>query len=221
LNSGFPQINPAELFFSFIVLVFSLTVHEFAHALTASRLGDQTAEREGRVTLNPLAHIDLFGTVLFPLIAMIFRLPLIGWAKPVPVSVRGLAHPRRDLIAIALAGPASNLVLAVVAAIFMRLLPGVAGLTGGGQLDVAQPLWFFAVQALQINLLLALFNLIPIPPLDGGNVLSNLLPPQQAYAFDTKVRPYGFLILYALLLSGLFGKIIGPPFYFLATLLQP
>jgi Zn-dependent protease len=221
LDSGLPDINPAEVFIQFIVLVFSLTVHEFAHAWTANRLGDQTAAREGRITLNPLAHIDPIGTVLFPLLALMFRLPLIGWAKPVPVSVRGLAHPRRDLIVIALAGPASNVVLALLAAVVLRALPAVAGLTGGGELDVAQPLRFLTMQALMLNLLLALFNLIPIPPLDGGNVLSNLLPPRSAYRFDTTIRPYGFLILYALMFTGVVWMIIGPPFNFLATLLLP
>jgi Zn-dependent protease len=221
LNSGFSQINPAEVFISFIVLVFSLTVHEFAHAITASRLGDQTAEREGRVTLNPLAHIDLIGTVIFPLLALIFRLPLIGWAKPVPVSVRGLAHPRRDLIVIALAGPASNVVLALLAAVVLRLLPTVATLNPGGELNVGQPLMFLTQTALLLNLLLALFNLVPIPPLDGGNVLSNLLPPAAAYRFDTTMRPYGFLVLYALMLTGVLWMILGPPFNFLATLLLP
>jgi Zn-dependent protease len=219
-----PQLNPAQVFIAFIVLVFSLTVHEFAHAWSASRLGDQTAAREGRITLNPLAHIDLVGTVIFPLVAMIFGLPLIGWAKPVPVSVRGLAHPRRDLIIIAMAGPMSNVVLAILASLTLRLLPAGAGLPGGevgSQLDVAQPITFLAMQALQLNLLLALFNLIPIPPLDGGNVLSNVLPPRPAYAFDTTIRPYGFLILYALMLTGILGMIIGPPFNFLATLLLP
>jgi Zn-dependent protease len=214
-------INPAEVFIAFFVLVFSLTVHEAAHAWTANRLGDHTARDEGRISLNPLVHIDLVGTVLFPLLALLFNLPLIGWAKPVPVSVRGLEHPRRDLIFIAIAGPLSNVCLALLASLSLRLLPGIGGLATGGQLDVVQPLAFFAVQALSVNLLLALFNLIPIPPLDGGNVLSNLLPPQQAYRFDTTLRPYGFLLLYALMLTGVMWKIIGPPFTFLATLLLP
>jgi Zn-dependent protease len=221
LNSGFSQINPAEVFIAFFVLVFSLTVHEAAHALTADRLGDQTPRRDGRISLNPLVHIDPIGTVLFPLLALLFSLPLIGWAKPVMVSVRGLAHPRRDFILIALAGPVSNIVLALIASVALHAMPDTRALGGASQLDVLQPLAYFAVQALSVNLLLALFNMIPIPPLDGGNVLSNLLPPAAAYRFDTTMRPYGFIILYALMLSGLVSKIIGPPYYFLATLLLP
>jgi Zn-dependent protease len=112
-------------------------------------------------------------------------------------------------------------VLAMLAAAFVRLLPAVAGLTGGGQVDLAQPLRFLTLQAVEINLLLLLFNLIPIPPLDGGNVLSNLLPPRAAYRFDTAIRPYGFMLLLALMVSGLITKIIAPPFFFLATLLLP
>jgi Zn-dependent protease len=221
LNSGLPQINPAEVFIAFFVLVFSLTVHEAAHAITADRLGDQTPRRDGRISLNPLVHIDPVGTVLFPLLALLFSLPLIGWAKPVMVSVRGLAHPRRDFILIALAGPVSNVILALGASLALHAMPGAQALAAGGNLDIVQPLTYFAIQALGVNLLLALFNMIPIPPLDGGNVLSNLLPPGAAYRFDTTMRPYGFIVLYALMLSGLMWKIIGPPFIFLSTLLLP
>jgi Zn-dependent protease len=215
-------IDPAQIFIAFLVLVFSLTVHEAAHAWTADRLGDQTAKNEGRISLNPLVHIDPIGTVLFPLVGMLSGLPVLGWAKPVPVSVRGLKNPRRDLIFIAIAGPVSNIVLAIVASFALRALSPTmmsGGLQAGGGLEIGEPLFVIAREAFQINLVLAVFNMIPIPPLDGGNVLSNLLPPQQSYQFDTTIRPYGWMILYALMLTGALRWIIGPPLNFLASVL--
>lgn len=201
--------------------MFCLSVHEAAHAWTADRLGDHTARLQGRISLNPLVHVDWIGTVLFPLIGMLSGLPILGWAKPVPVSLRGLQHPRRDMVLIATAGPASNIVLAILASLALRLLLGTGGVTPVGGLEIGVPLYLIAQKALEINLILAVFNMIPIPPLDGGNVLSNLLPPRQAYQFDTTIRPYGFIILYALMLTKALGYIIGPPFIFLFTLLHP
>jgi Zn-dependent protease len=211
-------IDPAQIFIAFIVLVFSLTVHEAAHALTADRLGDSTARLQGRISLNPMVHIDPIGTVLFPLIAMIYGVPILGWAKPVPVSVRGLQRPRRDLILIAVAGPVSNIILAILASLSIRVLFATGGLTSAG-LDVGTPLFLIARDTFNINLILAVFNMIPIPPLDGGNVLSNLLPPRQSYQFDTTIRPYGWIILYALMLTGALRYIITPPLMLLGALL--
>jgi Zn-dependent protease len=203
------------LFFALVVLVFSLSVHEAAHAWTAYRLGDNTARDLGRISLNPLVHIDPIGTILLPVMAYITHAPLLGWAKPVPVRTRGLRNPRRDMVLIAAAGPASNLVLAAVASVGLRLLPRAAGV---GEFDVASPVVLLLYQAFQLNLLLALFNMVPIPPLDGGNVLANLLPTHLSYRFE-QLRPYGVFVLYGLLFTGLLSKIIGPPFGFLARLL--
>ena len=208
-----PDINVAALVIGFLVLLFSLTVHEAAHAWTASRFGDDTARRLGRVSLNPVVHIDPVGTLLLPLIAMVSRSPLIiGWAKPTPVNVRNLKRPRQDSILVTLAGPASNLVLAVAAALALRGIPDNRGPMG--ELDVAGPLAMIAAQALQLNVLLAVFNLLPIPPLDGGQVVLGLLPFNLAVRFRA-IQPYGFLILMALLLTGTLGYLIGPPYYFL------
>jgi Zn-dependent protease len=209
------------LFFALIVLVFSLSVHEAAHAWTASRLGDNTARDLGRVSLNPLVHIDPIGTILLPVLAFISHIPVLGWAKPVPVRTRGLQHPRRDLILIAAAGPASNLVLVVIAAALLQLVPHAdrAQVDALGGLDVASPIGFLLQQAASLNLILAIFNLVPIPPLDGGNVLANLLPTTIAYRFE-QLRPYGVFVLYALLFTGLLSRLIMPPYLFLKTLLQ-
>jgi Zn-dependent protease len=194
-----PYINFAHVFISFIVLLFSLTVHEMAHAWTADRLGDPTARLLGRVSFNPLVHADPIGTVLFPLIAMISNFPLIGWAKPVPVNVRQLRRPRRDFIIVAAAGPASNLLLALVASSVLAVLP-VTPVTLG-EPNASAPIASMLAQAIRLNMLLAVFNMIPIPPLDGGNVLGGLLPRPLARQFDL-VRPYGFLLLYALMFTG-------------------
>jgi Zn-dependent protease len=208
------DINVAQIFISFIVLLFSLTVHEMAHAWTADRLGDPTARLLGRVSLNPLVHADPVGTVLFPLIAMITGAPLIGWAKPVPVNVRQLRHHRRDYVLVAAAGPASNLLLAVTAGCLLAVLP-ISPQTLD-EANVSAPLATFLSQAMRLNVLLAVFNMIPIPPLDGGNVLAGLLPNHLAGIFN-QIRPYGFILLYALILTGGFDALVVPPYRFILS----
>ena len=208
------DINVAQIFIALVVLLFSLTVHEMSHAWTADRLGDPTARLLGRVSLNPLVHADPIGTILFPLIAMVSGAPLIGWAKPVPVNMRHLRHPRRDYMAVAAAGPASNLLLALGASI-AGLLLSVSPQTIG-EPNVTAPLAAILGQLLRLNVLLAVFNMVPIPPLDGGNVLAGLLPRSLAAPFN-QLRPYGFLLLYALILTGGFEHIVVPPYRFIVS----
>jgi Zn-dependent protease len=205
-------IDPIAVAVSFGILLLSLTIHEAAHAWTADKLGDPTARVLGRVSLNPLVHIDWIGTVLLPIIAAVSNLPLIGWAKPVPVVLRNLRHPRRDFMIVAAAGPISNLLQAVVYAVILRLVWDPE--TGPGFLAHVLQL------AVYINLLLAFFNLIPVPPLDGGNVLLGLLPPGLAAA-DSQLRNYGFIILYVLMLTGVASALITPPTRFMLNLLIP
>ena len=198
----------------FGVLLISLTIHEAAHAWTADRLGDPTARRLGRVSLNPAVHIDWIGTILLPLIAAVSHLPLIGWAKPVPVNTRNLRNPRRDFMIVAAAGPISNLLQAVAAAIVLRV--------AGASLADSMPGWAVGALtlAVEINLLLAFFNLIPVPPLDGGNVMLGLLPPRAAAVY-AQLRQYGFLLLYALFLTGIASAIMMPPTRFFERILLP
>ncbi len=190
------------------IVLLSLTIHEAAHAWTAERLGDPTARLLGRVSLNPLVHIDFIGTVLLPLLAAISNLPIIGWAKPVPVNIRRLRHPRRDFMLVAAAGPISNLALAIGGAAVVRA-------TGASPFGVT-PL----LEWIEINILLAMFNLVPVPPLDGGNVLAGLLPPPLDAAFQ-RLRPFGIVILYALMFTGVLSAIIMPPARLLWELLLP
>jgi len=204
------DINFAQVFISFIVLLFSLTIHEMAHAFTADRLGDPTARLLGRISLNPMVHADPIGTILFPLIALVTGAPLIGWAKPVPVDVRNLRHHRRDFILVAAAGPASNLVIALVSSIVLTALP-ISPQTLG-ETNVSVPIAAILSQALRLNVLLAVFNMIPVPPLDGGNVLLGVLPHGGARLVE-QLRPYGFLILYALMLTGTLSYLLGPVAY--------
>jgi len=200
----------------FGVLIFSLTVHESAHAWTAWRLGDSTAQRLGRISLNPIVHVDPVGTFLLPLIAFTTGAPIIGWAKPVPVNPDRLEHPRRDFLYIAAAGPASNVLLAALASVVMRMAPVSPIDVGFGP---GLPVWSIAATAFELNLLLAVFNMVPVPPLDGGNVLAGLLPPGLANVFDRVVRPWGFVLLYALLLTGALSALITPPYLFLSWVL--
>ena len=184
----------------FLILVLSLSIHEAAHAWTADRLGDPTARMLGRLTLNPLAHIDWIGTVLFPLLAIYSGLPLFGWAKPVPVNSHNLRAPRRDFAIVAVAGPISNVVIAVVLAAAFAVMS-----------DGAMPgrMTFLLGLGVSLNVVLAVFNMLPVPPLDGGNVLAGVLPEDLARVVD-QLRPWGFLILYALLFTGLLGEYVFP-----------
>ena len=213
-----PAIDFAQVFIAFIVLLFSLTVHETAHAWTADRLGDPTARLAGRVSLNPVVHADLIGTVLFPLLSLVGGIPLIGWAKPVPVNLGRLRRGRTDYVLVAAAGPASNLLLALVAAAVLAVMPWESLLTGSR--DVATPLFTLLSRALTLNVLLAVFNMLPIPPLDGGNVLAGLLPRPIAMRYDALVRPYGFMLLYALMLTRGFEVLVDAPARFILSWLR-
>lgn len=201
------DLNVPYLIIGLLVLIGSLSVHEAAHAWSASRLGDDTAKRLGRVTLNPVAHVDPIGTLLLPLIAMVSGAPLIGWAKPTPVNARNLRRPRRDHILVTAAGPLSNMAIAFAAAAALR-----AGATG-------EWLGMLVIEALTLNVLLAVFNLLPLPPLDGGQILMALLPPRVAAQFGF-LYEYGFLILMGLLVTGVLWYLIGPPYYLILSWLR-
>jgi Zn-dependent protease len=202
-------IDVAQIFIAFIVLLFSLTIHETAHAWTADRLGDPTARLLGRVSLNPMVHADLVGTVIFPLLSMVSGVPLIGWAKPVPVNISRLRRHRKDYVLVAAAGPASNLLIALAAAGLLLFMPAAPIALSGA--EVSEPLETLLTRALYLNVLLAVFNMLPIPPLDGGNVLGGVLPRALAMRYDALVRPYGFILLYALMFTrGFDYLVIGP-----------
>jgi len=187
-----------------IPVLFAITLHEVAHGWTARHFGDRTAEMMGRLTVNPIKHIDPIGTIVVPGIMLAVGGFLFGWAKPVPIGVRNLRNPHRDMIFVAAAGPASNLVMAIFWAFVARFV-AVLGLQG----DTA--LYFVAMAQIGviINVVLCVFNLLPLPPLDGGRVLAGLLPPKQASVFE-RIEPYGLVIIMALLFTGVLGKILGP-----------
>ncbi len=212
------NINLTEILIVLVVLISSLSVHEAAHAFAADRLGDPTARQLGRLSLNPVVHIDPIGTLLFPLIAFLTNVPLIGWAKPVPVNTRFLKHPKRDFAIIAAAGPASNLVMAGIGAAVLSVARDASGpgdIAGGALTGPLVALFFtFAI----VNVLLAVFNMIPVPPLDGGNVLIGVLPHGPARVVE-QLRPYGIIVLYGLMLTGALSTILGPVVSYLRYLL--
>lgn len=212
-----PGIDFGQIFIAILVLLFSLTIHESAHAWTADRLGDPTARLLGRISINPIVHMDPIGTVLFPLLAAISGVPLIGWAKPVPVRVANLRHGRRDYMLVAAAGPASNLILATLASMALRTMPISPSSLGGP--GVSGSVAILAMRMIEINVLLAVFNMVPVPPLDGGNVLAGVLPAKAARMFNA-LSSYGFVIIYALMLSGTLAAFVSPLYYFLLSWLR-
>ena len=195
-------------------VLFAITLHEVAHGWVARALGDSTAAMLGRLTLNPLKHVDPVGTILVPLVFLL--LPgnfLFGWAKPVPVSARNLAHPRRDMALVAVAGPLANLAMAFAWAVLLKVALFQ---------DSGEGLWLglklMAGAGIMVNLVLMALNLLPVPPLDGGRVAAGLLPPAWALRFD-RVEPYGLVILLALMFTGLLGPLIYPVMGFTQALL--
>ncbi len=191
----FPSVR--ELVINIPVFLLALTIHEYAHGWVADRLGDRTARLQGRLSLNPLAHLDPIGTLAIVLIGF-------GWAKPVPVDYRYLQNPRRDMMLIAAAGPASNLVLAVATTACLRFFPWQSAAAAADWLVV--PILLMLRTAVWVNVLLMVFNLMPIPPLDGSRVVSGLLPVRQAVAYS-RLEPYGFLIIFALFFSGIMDPV--------------
>ncbi|MBD3272480.1 MAG: site-2 protease family protein [Elusimicrobia bacterium] len=196
------------------VLVFSVIVHECAHGWTAERCGDDTARAMGRITLNPLPHIDLVGTIIIPVMTILFSPYIFGYAKPVPVNPYRFNHPRRDAMLVSASGPISNLLLAVVFAIVMRILIGVPFFSVGIKAIIIQ----LCSYAVLINLILALLNLIPVPPLDGSGIVSGLLPQEAAFQYE-RLRPYGLFILFGLLIFGVIGSVLTPILSFLSSIL--
>jgi Zn-dependent protease len=197
-----------------VPLVIAIVFHEVAHGLVARRLGDPTAQEQGRLTLNPIRHVDPFGTIILPLLLVISHAPVFGWAKPVPVNYGRLRHPRRDMVLVALAGPGMNLLLALAgAAILAITVYSTNGRPGGAAELVAAN----ALNFVLINVFLAVFNLLPVPPFDGGHVVEGLLPPPLAQQFR-KVGRYSLLVLVVLLLvlprispsADVVGRVVSP-----------
>jgi Zn-dependent protease len=196
-------------------VLFAITVHEAAHGWMAKQLGDRTAEMLGRVSLNPLRHIDPLGTVLVPLAMFLLSGFLFGWAKPVPITWRNLKKPRRDMALVAAAGPAANLLQALIWGVLIKV--GLAVFHTSQW--VGLPLVYMGAAGVLINVILMVLNLLPILPLDGGRVLSSLLPPRWAYGFS-RLEPYGLFIIVGLLMTGLLSKVV-LPFVILAVGLLP
>jgi len=190
-------------------VVFAITVHEVAHGWVAKKYGDNTADSQGRLTLNPIKHVDLVGTIIIPGLLLITGTGFIfGWAKPVPVDPRNFKNPRADMAIVALAGPVSNLLMAI----FWALIARVGMTIGSGAAMVAEPLIYTGIAGISINLVLALVNLLPIPPLDGSRILSGLLPNYWAWQYN-KLERFGFIILLLLLSTNILGTILAYPLF--------
>ncbi|MBM3350907.1 MAG: site-2 protease family protein [Betaproteobacteria bacterium] len=183
-------------------VLLAITVHEAAHGYAAKHFGDLTAYHAGRITLNPVKHIDPFGTILLPAITILLGGILFGWAKPVPVNFARLRQPKKDMLWVAAAGPVSNFVMALLWALLMKFSVGMPPV-------FSTPLFLMAKAGVAVNVVLMVLNLLPLPPLDGGRIAVSLLPMHLARSF-ARVERYGFLILIALLFTGILGQVLGP-----------
>jgi Zn-dependent protease len=209
-----------QIVIQLLAFALAISVHESAHGWVAERLGDPTARWLGRITLNPIKHVDLVGTIIFPLMLAFLGAPIIGWAKPVPFVTRNLRNQRRDPALVGLAGPAANILLALGVVLVLLVLKAVmpsfrdllnAMIVAGalGASGIAAPLIYLLFSLAMVNLVLAVFNLIPIPPLDGSHVVGALLPPRLHWQW-VQLESYGFLLLFVLLWTGFFGIIFRP-----------
>lgn len=198
------NFNFNELIIQIPVLLLALTFHEFAHGYVAYRLGDPTAKSQGRLTLNPLKHLDPLGTIAFIFIKF-------GWAKPVPVNPYYFRNPKKDMLLVALAGPATNLALAVICSLLAKGMVPVMHIFAGSALNttVFYPLQMCFVYSVWINVLLCIFNFLPIPPLDGSRILMGILPDNLGQQF-AQLERFSFIIILILVFSGVLGKIIMP-----------
>lgn len=202
-----------QLIISAIPILIAITFHEVSHGLVAYKLGDPTAKMLGRLTLNPIAHIDIFGTVIMPILLFVLTDGrfVFGYAKPVPINPMNFKNPRRDMAISAAAGPVTNIVLAVISFLVLRLIlvPLAAVVPGVAVETVFKPLFMIFNASILMNVVLASFNMIPIPPLDGGRVLAGLLPSRHAITFS-KIEPFGFLIVIVLIYTGIANLFIMP-----------
>lgn len=198
------ELSTAQLIaVAIIPTLFAIVVHEVAHGWVAFRLGDDTAYLMGRLTLNPLKHIDPIGTILVPLVLILTVGFAFGWAKPVPVNFSRLRNPRRDTALVAVAGPASNLLMAICWAVIVKLV----SLLPANMTALALPLIYMGMFGMIINTILMVFNLIPIPPTDGGRIAISLLPPRLGYQLS-RLEPYGLVIILLLLVSGILWRFL-------------
>lgn len=193
-------------------VIFAITVHEAAHGFAARYFGDATAERAGRITLNPLKHIDPIGTILLPALTLLVGGILFGWAKPVPVDFSRLRHPKRDMLWVAAAGPASNFVMALFWAAMIKLSMTYPTI-------YSEPLSLMGQAGVMINVVLMVLNLLPLPPLDGGRIAVSLLPNQLAYKY-AQIEQYGFIILLVLLATGVLSTVMEPFINALISLIE-
>ncbi len=186
-----------------IPILFAITLHEAAHGYVARHFGDNTAYQQGRISLNPLRHIDPVGTILLPLLTLLLGGVLFGWAKPVPVNFSALRNPKKDMLWVAIAGPASNLLMALGWALLFKLS------AASPENYFAEPLMGMAVIGIKINIVLLVLNLLPLPPLDGGRVAVSLLPHRQAYQLS-RIEPYGMFILIFMAITPVLGWVLFP-----------